>query len=243
MAAEGWVSEIQPFSVHDGEGIRTTVFLAGCPLRCAWCANPETWAEAGERMTVAQVVDRVMRHRVFFRASGGGVTFSGGEATAQPAFLLGLMDAFEAQGVDLALETACTFSWDRLGAHMPRFGRIYADLKHLDDGLHRRYTGQGSGLVLENLKRLGALGPVVTVRLPLVPGVNDARPHLEAVARFMGLHLPDSTLEILPYHALGAGKYAALGLPPPVFAAPAPEALAAARALLEARGVAVVSWL
>lgn len=157
-------------------------------------------------MTVAQVVVRVMRHGVFFRASGGGVTFSGGEATAQPEFLLGLMDAFEAQGVDLALETACTFSWDRLGAHMPRFGRIFADLKHLDDGLHRRYTGQGSGMVLENLKRLGALGPVVTVRLPLIPGVNDDRPHLEAVARFMGLYLPDSTLELLPYHALGAAN-------------------------------------
>lgn len=238
----GRVAEIQPLSVHDGDGIRTVVFLAGCPLRCLWCANPETWASPGAMMTALQVVERVMRDGVFFRASGGGVTFSGGEATEQPEFLKALIEAFGVLGVDMALETACTFRWEDLSGHLGGFSRIFADIKHMDANVHRQVTGRENTEILQNIRRIGTLGIPVTLRIPLIPGINDTAENLTATARFAAEAVPGAAIEVLPYHSLGTDKCRALAMTPPTFRVPDAAAVNAARRIIEAAGVETVSW-
>lgn len=238
----GIVSQIQPFSVHDGDGIRTTIFLAGCPLRCLWCANPETWGLRGTAMTVREVVRIVMRNAVFFRASGGGVTFSGGEATAQPEFLKGLIDAFEELGTDMALETAGIFRWADLAAHLPRLSLTFADIKHMDTAVHRRLTGSGNSEILQNIRRMGLAGIPVVIRIPLIPGMNDSGENLRKTARFAGAAVPGCAIEILPYHDYAVSKYHALGLEPPAFDVPTREEVSRALEIIASEGIATVAY-
>lgn len=239
----GIVSRIQDFSVNDGEGLRTIVFLAGCPLRCKWCANPEMWTRTGEELTVASVVAKVMRGAPFFRASGGGVTFSGGEACSQPEFLAALIEAFDDLGIDMTLETCGVFAWEPLAAHLGRLSLVFVDIKHMDDISHRRLTGRGNTEILANIRRMGELGLRTIIRIPLVPGANDDRLNLERTAAFVRQAVPDGCIEILPYHNYGDHKYRDLGLTPPTFAIPTAEAIRAARNCIEQAGVATVDFL
>lgn len=239
----GIVSRIQDFSVNDGEGLRTMIFLSGCPLRCKWCANPEMWTRTGEEMTVAAVVAKVMRGAPFFRASGGGVTFSGGEACSQPEFLAALIEAFDELGIDMALETCGFFAWEPLAAHLGRFSLVFIDIKHMDGQVHRRLTGQDNTEILDNIRRIGKLGLRTIIRIPLIPGVNDNRLNLERTAAFVRQAVPNGCIEILPYHNYGDHKYRNLGLPPPTFAIPTAEAIRAARNCIEQAGIASVDFL
>ena len=243
VEVKGFVSQIQEFSVHDGDGIRTTIFLNGCPLRCQWCANPETWSSQGTAMSVTEVVSKVMGHGIFFRASGGGVTFSGGEAACQPEFLKALIEAFDDLGVDMALETACSFRWETLAHHLGRLSLIFADIKHMDDSIHRSLTGQGNAEILENIGHLGQLGIRMVIRIPLIPGVNDDEINLIETARFVRTVLPGTPIEILPYHNFGMSKYQALGLTAPVFEVPDRDDVARARTWIEREGVATTDFV
>ena len=237
----GYVSHIQEYSIHDGDGIRTTVFLAGCPLRCRWCANPETWAKPGTLMTVGQVVDRVMRGAVFFRASGGGVTFSGGEATAQPEFFNALVEAFDEISIDMVLETSGHFDWEALEPALKRMSMIFLDIKHMDSVVHQQATGMENTLILENASRMATLGVPVVIRVPLIRGVNDSPENLRDTARFIRGNLPFCPVEVLPYHDFGIGKYREIGLEEPEFQVPDEEQMVKARHAFEAEGVQTLS--
>ena len=240
----GVVFEIQRWCTDDGPGIRTTVFFQGCPLRCAWCCNPEAWCAMeggppanarnplrGRWMTVAEVAAAVERDRVFYRRSGGGVTFSGGEATAQPEFLLALARRLSASGLHLALETCGHFPWEANAEALALMDLVLFDLKHLDGGRHRSLTGMSNDLVLANAARLAATGIPLVLRLPLVPGCNDDPGNLAAAAEFAaGLGGPP--MELMPYHTLGLGKYRALGLPVPLPGVEPPDQQAVERARL-----------
>ena len=239
--------QMQNFSVNDGEGIRTTIFLAGCPLRCAWCCNPEgqtrenpmtRWAETGE------ILEAVRRQTAFYRFSGGGVTFSGGEATAQADFLRELTDRLYDEGYDLALETCGVFDFTRLSPVLRKMNEIFYDVKHLDPEVHRRYTGMDNRLILENLPRVAGLEIPLVVRIPVVPGVNGNDRDLSAIFRFLREDVPSAKLELLPYHRFGEEKYRQLGLPlpPEAFTVPAPEQMSRWRAMAEAEGLTVVSY-
>lgn len=140
----GYLMQLQNFSVNDGDGIRTVVFMASCPLRCTWCANPEGqtcrnamthWAETGD------VLKKLRQQEIFYRYSGGGVTFSGGEATAQPPFLAELVDALYDDGISLALETCGQFDFAALRPVLQKMDLLFMDLKHPDTQAHRRFTG------------------------------------------------------------------------------------------------------
>jgi len=239
----GSVSRIQGFCVHDGEGIRTTVFLAGCPLRCRWCANPETWEMArGRSMSVEEVVACCEKDRIFYRHSGGGVTISGGEPGMQPRFLHGLVSALADRGLESTLETSGHFAWETMAATLPLFELLFIDVKHMDPDIHRQLTGRDNALILANIARTAALGCAMVIRIPLVHGANDGPENLAATAAFVRATVPGARIELLPYHDWARHKYAALGLAFPEYRRPSEEELKAARTLLAEAGISVVDF-
>ena len=245
---EGAIFEIQRWSTGDGPGIRSTVFFRGCPLRCAWCCNPEAWCPgpasgplASRRMEADAILAEVSRDRVFYRRSGGGVTFSGGEATSQPELLLDLAQRLHDAGIHLALETCGQFPWERNRAALALMDLVFFDLKHMDSEAHARLTGVPNGLILENAARLADQGAALIVRVPLVPGCNDAPDNLAATADFVVQRLGGPAIELMPYHTLGLGKFRELGLPYGLAAQePSAGAVAQARLVLERHGAKVV---
>ena len=241
----GYIMQTQNFSVNDGEGIRTTVFLAGCPLRCAWCSNPEgqDCHHPMTRRVEAEELVREIRHQaVFYRFSGGGVTFSGGEAAMQPDFLAELADRLYDDGVSLAIETCGVFDFHRLAPVLRKMDLIFYDFKHIDPETHREYTGRDNRLVLENLPRTAALGVPLVVRIPVVPGFNADDGTLSAMFRWLRDHVPAAALELLPCHSFGEEKYRQLGRKVPNFPAPDPADMDRWRAMAEKTGLTVVSY-
>lgn len=239
---EGLIFQVQRWSLHDGEGIRSTIFLRGCPLRCAWCANPESWAGAGRsrRTTVADLMRVLARDEVFYRESGGGITFSGGEPLSQPDFLRAALTAAREAGYHTAIETSAWADFGRVGDLFSLIDQVFVDLKHLDDRQHRQWTGRPNRRILDNIRWLLAHHPAVVARIPLIAGVNDQPEHLEAVAGFLAGTAVQG-VEFMPYHNLGQGKYEALGLPAaPLFAAPSEACQAELKARLRGRGVPVI---
>ena len=194
------------------------------------------WAEAGE------LVREIRRQAVFYRFSGGGVTFSGGEATMQPDFLRELTDLLYDDGISLAIETCGDFDFDRLAPVLSRMDQIFYDFKNIDPAVHKAYTGRDNRRILENLPRTAALGVPLVVRIPVVPGFNGDDGTLAAMFRWLRERVPAAALELLPYHSFGEEKYRQLGRPLPAFAVPDPADMDRWRALAEAEGLTVVSY-
>jgi pyruvate formate lyase activating enzyme len=267
----GIIFNIQKYSIHDGPGIRTTVFLKGCPLRCQWCHNPEgqsaepelaLWPSrclrecrecisvcdrlalakkdslisldkdkcdlcgkcaevcpsraveiAGRQWRVEEVMKEVEKDLMFHDESGGGVTFSGGEPMMQPEFLQALLEESKKRGIHTVVDT-CGFAkpdvLDRISEKVDLF--LY-DLKVLDEGKHRRFTGGSNKLVLENLKKLDQQEKEVIVRIPVIPGVNDGKKDIEEILKFLRSLKNIHRLSLLPYHDLGKEKYRRFTLP------------------------------
>ncbi len=217
--SQGIVFDLQRGSFVDGPGLRTTVFLKGCPLRCRWCHNPESQRFApevvdrgtpserrvGTRMSVGGVMAVVERDRAFYEHSGGGMTLSGGEPMAQPDFTAALLSAAHTLGVHTCLDTSGHAPWDQLRRTLPVTDLYLFDYKATGDGVHRELTGVDPTEVLGNLRRLTDAGADVRLRCPLVPGVNDGDEHLRTIAR-LAEELPVRGVDLLPYHALGRGK-------------------------------------
>ena len=268
-AVTGVVTDIQHFSIHDGPGIRTTVFVKGCNLRCFWCHNPETIAVrpelqyfpdrciacgacvevcpesahavrdgkhsfdrarctgcgacaqvcyaralemAGRIRTAQEVVQIVLRDRVFYETSGGGVTVSGGEPLLQPDFTRSVLAGCREAGIHTAIETAGNVSWDRIATVLPVTDLVMMDIKTMDPVTHRREIGASNARVLENARRLSESGVPLIVRTPVVPGVNDEEASVGAIAAFAS-ELPTLVgYELLRFHMMAGAKYAALDL-------------------------------
>lgn len=243
----GYLMQMQNFSVNDGTGIRTTVFLSGCPLRCQWCANPEgqTLINPMTRyVTVSEVMKEISRQLIFYRHSGGGVTFSGGEPTVQERFLRTLVFECYDMGISLALETCGYFPFDSVQDILEKMDCIFLDIKHLDEALHLAYTGEKNSLILSNIKEVAALNTELIIRIPAIVGVNATKEHLKDVFSFMKVQCPNAKLELLPYHTFGNEKYEALGLPllSEAFSAPSKEQLKAFSQLAGSYGIEVVSF-
>lgn len=278
------VFNIMRFATHDGPGIRTTVFLKGCPLSCPWCHNPEgrsflpdrlyfeercrhcgecltacpqgaisdvdgvvhtseacrrcgqctevcvTEARqiAGKRFTIGALLEEIEKDLVFFDESGGGVTLSGGEPVAQPAFTAAFMRVCRERGIKSVLET-CGFAQE--GAFLDvalQADLVLFDLKLMDPEKHRLYTGVPNDLILHNLEELIARHRPVMVRIPVVPGINDAAEDIAQFAAYLS-RLRVLRVELLPYHRIGAEKYRRLGLPYRLQDTPQPAAADIAR--------------
>ena len=281
----GIVFNIQRFSIHDGPGIRTTVFLKGCSLHCFWCHNPEgirrqpelevypelcigcgeclqvcpvhahslidgrkhferslcrscgACAEncfsnalvmVGQRMTVDQVMEQVLRDKPFYEKSAGGLTLSGGEPRVQPEFSQAILRACRSEGIHAAVETSGNSRWETLASLLPYLDLIMMDLKHMDSQIHRRVTGVGNELILANARRLAETDKPIIFRLPVIPTVNDSPEQVERIAGFVrqlreiragvrGAEAKDPTitLELLAFHPLAGDKYRSLDMDNP----------------------------
>lgn len=266
----GLVFDVQRYCVYDGPGIRTGVFLKGCPMRCFWCHNPESqekvpeirflesrcdgcgecvkvcdpkavrlagktlqWDQAacdgcgrcvdacaegafqrvGEKVSVEQIVERVIADREFFVESDGGVTVSGGEPTAQPEFLLALLAALRAQGIRTAVETAGVFPRDLLRPLAEVTDLFLFDIKHVDDEKHRAGTGTGNRAILENFAALVRMVGTdrLVPRIPLIPGFNTGEQEIESIAMFLTSTGYRGAAHLMPYHAWAKSKYESLG--------------------------------
>lgn len=221
---KGRIFSIEEFAVNDGPGIRTTVFLKGCPLRCAWCHNPEGWSPepqwldkkgrkelCGYEISADDLARKVSRDRDLYRDSGGGVTFTGGEPLSQAKFLCEVMALLP--DIHKAVETSGYASPEVFGKVLELADLLLFDIKLADSDLHRRYTGVGNGLILGNLALLRESGKPFVARIPLIPGVNDTRENMEATARLLNGAKGLQRVELLRYHKTAGAKYPMAGLP------------------------------
>ena len=219
-----FVSKLQRFSISDGEGIRTTVFLSGCNLRCAWCHNPETQEMkpqllrfahgnpeiCGKEMTVDEVFEIILRDLDFYKESNGGVTVSGGEPLLQAREVAELLKKCKDAGIHTIVDTAACVSYEAFQTVLPYTDLFFYDVKAGTEEAYEKYTGGSLQTVLSNLERLIADGASVTVRIPLIETVNadrQSRDRIIAACKKAGV----KRIDLLPYHKYGISKYAALG--------------------------------
>ena len=264
------VTNVQGYSIHDGPGIRTVVFLKGCSLECQWCSNPEcisplpevgffknlctkcgkcagvcpegalVYEEGklpyidrgkctgcgkcssvcsyqalvlhGKPMSTGEVLDAVKKDEMFYRASGGGVTVSGGEPLLKPEFVSELLDKCRRANIHTCMETSGCASESALRQVLPYIDYMLYDLKHMDSEKHRKYTGKPNDLILSNARVVADSGVETLFRMPLIPGINDDEQNIKETAKFLlGSGHNDPRIELMPYHRLGKGKYESLG--------------------------------
>ncbi len=216
----GLIADIQRFSIHDGPGIRTIVFLKGCHFRCRWCCNPEMQEYAiqtmmidgvpktvGRDVTVAEVLTEVVKDRDYFRRSGGGMTLSGGECLSQPQFAAALLECAKDEGLNTAIESTAFAPFEDIQRILPHLDNFLMDIKHMNSDKHKAYTGQSNDLVLENAHRIAPLANRLVIRVPVVPGFNDTPAEIDAIASFAASLPGVEELHLLPYHRLGQDKY------------------------------------
>ncbi len=220
----GRIFDIQKYSIHDGPGIRTIVFLKGCALRCRWCCNPESqefgiqkmkFADSekivGRDVTVDEVMEEIRKDAPYYRRSGGGITLSGGESLLQPDFAVALLAACHEEGFNTAIETTGIAPFDVISRYLPHLDYIMMDIKHTNEEKHKEFTGQPNRRILENARKIAESGANLTIRVPVIPGFNDTPEEISAIAEFAKTLPGVEHLHLLPYHRMGEDKYAALG--------------------------------
>jgi len=216
---QGLIFNIQKFSIHDGAGIRTSVFFQGCNMRCTWCANPESIEICPARSdyeaklyTIKELMPELLQDRVFYDVSSGGVTLTGGEPLLQAPFVMDLCDALRRKGIHVLMETAAHVAVPVFRDVLAKLDAIFIDLKHHNKEEHLRGTGTGLDLPLANIRAALASSVPTTIRLPVIPGYNNSP---EDIACFSALlkDLGAKEIHLLPFHQMGDYKYEKLGLP------------------------------
>lgn len=208
------ITNIQHFSVGDGPGIRTTIFMKGCNLHCPWCHNPETISPNihelyGHKCSVEEVMVEIMEDIEFYRASNGGITLSGGEPLLQAEACAEIASACREAGISVLLDTAGNVEFAAFEKVLPYIDECYFDLK---SGTEEGYTFVGGHLLstLKNIKAVVAAGIPTVVRIPVIPGFNDSVASMQKMAEVLsGIRI--KRIDLLPFHRLGSSKYTALG--------------------------------
>ena len=236
----GYIHSFQSLGTVDGPGVRFVVFLAGCPMRCLYCHNPDTWAgEAGEAYTASELLSRLLRNRAFYKT--GGITVTGGEPLMQLVFLTELFELAKAEGIHTCLDTSGV-TFHEAPEYLAKLDRLLAvtdlvmlDIKHMDSEKHKKLTGHGNERILAFAKHLRESRIKMRVRRVIVPGLTDSPEELAALGRFLRDFDNLERIEVLPYHTLGRAKYEKLGLPYPLGDTPqaSSEDAKAALALIE----------
>ena len=219
----GIVFDIKEFTVHDGPGVRTTVFLKGCPLACMWCHNPESQSmqpqvirsPSGERLagheyTAGELAALLNQQASLLRSNEGGITFSGGEPLLQADFVAEVIDLLD--DLHVLLDTCGQAPQPDFLKLLSRSDLVYYDLKLIDSQLHSHYTGHANDQILSNLQLLSASGKPFIVRVPLVPGVTDTEENYAGIVRTIA-NLPGLLeVDLLPYNRAAGSKYAYAGM-------------------------------
>jgi pyruvate formate lyase activating enzyme len=225
----GIVFDIKRFAVHDGPGIRTTVFFKGCPLRCIWCHNPESFelqpfcSPKNERMgtrtfvreewigkpyAVIELLEVLMRDQIFWDESGGGVTLSGGEPFMQFGFMNELIENLNRKGVHVAVDTTGHTRSDYIAEVANGVHLFLYDIKTLDDNLHRATTGVSNRLILKNLDLLLDRRAKVRIRIPVITGINFNAANRDSFVHYLSERKDGiAGVDLLPFHAIAFGKY------------------------------------
>ncbi|MCH7658022.1 MAG: glycyl-radical enzyme activating protein [Bacteroidetes bacterium] len=231
---KGLIFDIKRLALHDGPGIRTTVFFKGCPLNCLWCHNPESRCfdtesythldrldgqvfkkqkEVGKWMSVDEVIREIEKDKIFYKESGGGVTFSGGEPFLQYEFLGYLLHACKHKGIHTAVDTTGYIKREKFESIYKLSDLFLYDLKHMDERLHKKYTGVSNKLIIENLEWLSERKRKIIIRFPVVPGYNDSEKNIDLMRLLLEKLYPNvNQIDLLPYHRMSGSKAERFGL-------------------------------
>lgn len=270
---EGKIFKIKRFSLHDGPGIRTSVFLKGCPMRCAWCHSPEGLNESdelwhdkslcigcgrcvsscslkalelhsengheiiinrsacklkgdcvkvcpsgamqftGKEISSEDVFSEILKDRIYYDNSGGGLTLTGGEPFFQPEFSGKILDKCRSANINTAIETCLHAQWDTIKKLSEYIDLFITDIKIIDPEKHQKYTGMKNDLILENFRRLVSSGAKILVRVPLINGITDTPDNLDSIRRFADSFNMNIPVELIKYNALAKNNYERLGIP------------------------------
>lgn len=268
----GLITTIQRMSIHDGPGIRSTIYMKGCNLRCQWCHNPETFApkaelewiaakcincgvcvqicesealnfdngivqfnknkctscfacvqycfpealhKIGREISPEEVFEEIKQDFPFFKESNGGITISGGEPMLQSDFVIETFKRFKNVNIHTAIETNLSVPWEKYEAILPYTDLVMADLKLMDNQLHKEWTGLGNKRILENILKLDKTGITYYLRTPVVPKVNHSEKQIEEITRFVSKLKNIEKFELLPFHPLAESKYKNLDIENP----------------------------
>ncbi|MCQ2008627.1 glycyl-radical enzyme activating protein [Sporolactobacillus sp. STSJ-5] len=223
--SKGLIFNIQKFSINDGPGIRTVIFFKGCPLRCPWCANPESQRACPEKMhdhangnttlvgefkSIAEIIKVILQDRDYYEESNGGVTFSGGEVLNQAPFVIELAKAIKKENIHIICETTGFTRPAVFREFIKYMDFMFYDVKHWNGEAHRAATGVDNELIIHNLESALKAQKKLMVRIPIIPCFNDA---LSDAAHFGQLfkRIGVTKVELLPFHQFGLNKYTELG--------------------------------
>jgi pyruvate formate lyase activating enzyme len=223
---KGYIFDIKRFALHDGPGIRTTIFMVGCPLSCIWCHNPESLREipsdenysndsncdVEKRFKVTEhstftLFDEIKKDGIFYEESGGGVTFSGGEPLNQVDFLEGVAALCKYNDITVVMDTSGFASFDAIERIYEWTDIFNYDLKVIDDTLHKKFTGVSNQQIISNLLKLTEMGNKVRLRIPLIPDFTDTEKNLNELIEFIYKLNNVNGIDLLPYNILAESKY------------------------------------
>lgn len=257
----GIIFDVQNLSLHDGPGLRTTVFFKGCPLRCLWCSNPESQnpnkeimfydekcvkcgacekvcptgatvsrskcigcgrcvdvclhgarVMAGRTVSSQDVVDEVLKDKIFYDNSGGGVTFSGGEVLMQPQFLIEILKLLKNENIHTIIDTTAYCDPEIFKEVIKYVDLVYVDIKCIENDLHKKLTGVSNDWILKNIKIMDDFGCKFDIRMPIIPGYNDDEDLIAKTIEFIKQLRSHPKIWLLPFHAYGKAKYSRIGL-------------------------------
>ena len=237
----GKIHSLESFGAVDGPGIRYVVFLQGCPMRCAYCHNPDTWdCNAGQEMSVEELLCEITKYRHYF-GKDGGVTITGGEPLMQLDFLTELLIALKKENINTCLDTSGILFdrsnkalFKKITTMLDYVDLVLLDIKHMFDDNHKALTKHSNKNILDFARYLDEIKKPVWIRHVLVPGYTDDREHLVALREFIDTLHNVEKVEILPYHTLGVSKYEKLGITYPLAGVerPTKEQMAIANTIL-----------
>ncbi|MDE5782432.1 MAG: pyruvate formate lyase-activating protein [Lachnospiraceae bacterium] len=215
---KGKIHSVESFGTVDGPGVRYVVFFQGCPMRCRYCHNPDTWEISdGKEMEIDEIINNILRNKEFY--ASGGITATGGEPMVQMEFLTELFRVAKANGISTCLDTSGIMFNEDDEAQMEKADRlmkvtdlVMLDIKHMDEGEHIKLTGQSNNNVFMFANYLAKIGKPVWIRHVVVPGITYDKKELEELARFVKTLPNVEKVEVLPYHSMGRVKYDNMGL-------------------------------